>query len=380
MTNFQLTSGSNRYHFDAAGVAWSSGGEATGAWTTNLANQIVLSLPNTGSITFDVAWVFNDKNQLIIQSQNTEIFNFSAIGLENSFTTRDAALLVKPDRFGTFTFALSGDWGLTPDHNLTFTVGGVTSTLSGFLSDPLGRFMYQFANQDNVLETSVLGFAGFWQSKVDSSGMPLLDFHYRTPSGEGIFGLPEAVVFNRDSNQLAYIYSKGNKVLSLDFQGTLTIGADFAITYVLQRQVSSAGEEMVASSTLCFEATLAKPNLHDDLHLIITKPDGTAGVSTFTIGGEYQGVLGKVNLQVGFTFTQAFGGAGNQLTRTAAFSGALAFNSGQIQWTFSATGTTIDLALGVDIKLGPVQLDVRLNLPMGDGQASGVMFLLGVSF
>jgi len=380
MTNFQLTSGSNRYHFDAAGVAWSSGGEATGAWTTNLANQIVLTLPSTASISFDVAWVFNDKNQLTIQSQNSEIFNFSAIGLENSFTTRDAALLVKPDRFGTFTFALFGDWGLTPDHNLTFTVGGLTSTLSGFLSDPLGRFMYQFANQDNVLETSVLGFAGFWQSKVDSSGMPLLDFHYRTPFGEGIFRLPEAVVFNRDSNQLAYIYSKGNKVLSLDFQGSLTIGADFAITYVLQPQVSSAGEEMVASSTLCFKATLAKPNLHDDLHLTITKPDGTAGASTFTIAGEYQGVLGEVHLQVGFTFTQAFGGAGNQLTTTAAFSGALAFNSGQIQWTFSATGTTIDLAVGVDIKLGPVQIDVRLNLPMGDGQAAGVTFLLGVSF
>jgi len=34
----------------------------------------------------------------------------------------------------------------------------------------------------------------------------------------------------------------------------------------------------------------------------------------------------------------------------------------------------------VDIKLGPVQMDARLNLPMGGGQTSGVTFLLGVSF
>jgi hypothetical protein len=158
------------------------------------------------------------------------------------------------------------------------------------------------------------------------------------------------------------------------------IGADFEVTYVLQRQVSSEGDQMVASTTLGFGATLTAPRLHGDLQLTVTKPDGTAGASTFTIGGQYQGVLGKTNLQIGFTFTQTFGGVGNQITRTAAFRGALAFNGGAIQWTFSATGTAINLAVGVDIKLGPVQVDAMLNLPMGNGQTSGVTFLLGVSF
>jgi hypothetical protein len=36
--------------------------------------------------------------------------------------------------------------------------------------------------------------------------------------------------------------------------------------------------------------------------------------------------------------------------------------------------------VGVDIKLGPVQVDARLNLPMDGGQTAGVTFLLGVSF
>ncbi len=137
------------------------------------------------------------------------------------------------------------------------------------------------------------------------------------------------------------------------------------------------------STTLGFSATLTQPNLHGDLQLTVTKPDGTAGGSTLTIGGQCQGVLGKTSLQVGFTFTQTFGGAGNQITRTAAFSGTLAFSGGQVQWTFSATGTSINLAVGVDIKLGGVQLDARLNLPMDGGQTDGVVtgvtFLLGVS-
>lgn len=367
MSYFQLIKGAATYVFDTSGGV-SSAGISVGSWTTNATNQIV-----TSSVVFDVSWVFNSKNQLTIQSNGTEIFNFSSGGLRNSFTTRDTALIVKPDRSAAFTFALQGDWALTPDHNLTFAVGGVTSTLDGFVSDPLGRFIFHFANQDNVLETNVLGFAGFWQTKVDANGTPLLDFHYQTAAGERIFELPKALAINHSSNQLTYSYTKGNKNLSIDFQGTLMIGPTFEIAYVVQPQASSSGERMLFSTTLSFATTLAQPNLQGDLQL-------TAGASTFTIGGQCQGVLGKTSLQIGFTFTQTFGGAGNQITRTAAFSGALAFDGGQVQWTFSATGTTIDLAVGVDIKLGPIQLDARLNLPMDGGQTAGVTCLLGVSF
>jgi len=372
MSSFQLTNNGVTYSFDTAGSV-SLGGQPVGSWTTNAANQIVVALTRGGSQAFSVVWSFNSKNQLTIGSEHGETFNFASGGLYNSYSTRDTALVVKPDRAGNFTFALNGDWALTPDHNLTFTVNGVASTLDGFVSDPLGRFIFHFANQDNVLKTSVLGFVGYWQSKLDASGTPLVAFHYQTPGGEKTFELPKAIAINRGSNQLSYTYTKGNKNLSVDFQGTLMIGPAFEITYVVQPQVSSAGEEMVASTTLDFPATLAGPNLHGDLELAV-------GSSTFSIGGQYQGVLGKSNLQVGFTFTQTFGGAGNQITRTAAFGGTVAFQGTQVQWTFSVTGGTVDLAVGVDIKLGPVQLDARLNLTMGGGQTAGVMFLLGVNF
>lgn len=379
MATFQLTNGTSSYEFDMTGGV-SSAGVTVGFWTTNAANQIVATLTGGGTVTFNVSWLFNAKNQLTIQSQNTEIFNFASAGLYNSFTTRDTTLLVKPDLSGAFTFALNGDWNMTPDHNLSFMVSGVTSTLDGFVSDPIGRFIFHFANQDNVLETNVLGFAGYWQSKVDANGTPLLDFYYQSPTGQKVFELPKAVTVNRSSNQLTYTYTKDNKNLSIDFQGMLMVGPDFEISYVVQPQTSSSGEQMVSSTTLGFSATLTEPNLQGDLQLTVTKPDGTAGASTLIIGGQCQGVLGKTNLQVGFTYTQTFGGAGNQITRTAAFSGTLSFTGGQVQWTFSATGGAINLAVGVDIKLGPVQMDARLNLPVGGGQTAGVTFLLGVSF
>jgi hypothetical protein len=377
MTTFQIKNGSQIYDFDMAGGV-SVSGVNVGSWTTNATNQVVLAAANPA--VFDVLWAFNDRNQLTIQPPNAAVFNFATAGLRNSFTTFNGVLRVQPDRLGAFTFELYGDWNLDQNHNLIFTASGVASTLDGFVSDPLGRFIYHFANKDNVLETNVLGFAGWWQTSANANGTPLLDFYYQTPTGDGFFELPQPISINRGSNQLTYIYSKGNQTPSIDFQGALTIGPDFTITYVLQNQVSSSGAEMAASTTLAFSAMITQPNLHGDLLVTLVKPDGTAGNSTLTIGGQYQGVLGKTNLQAGFTFTQTFGGAGNQITRTAAFSGSLAFNSGAIQWTFSATGTTIDLSVGVDIKLGPIQIDARLNLPVDGGQTAGVTFLLGVSF
>ena len=370
MATFQLTNAAGTFDFDATG----------GLWTTGESNQIVLTNPDGSTQSFPVDWVFNDKNQLTVLSGGVEVFNFATAGIPNSFQTYNAVLRVQPDRNNSFVFELRGDWDLDSNCNLTFTAGGLTSTLDGFLSDPLGRFIYHFADQDQPLNTSVLGFVGAWQSSVDADGAPFLTFQYQKEEGVGLFQLPAGAAINRSSNQLAYNYQKGNKTLSIGFQGTLLIGPDFQITYVVQPQASSSGDPMLSSTTLGFDASLTTPNLHGDLALTVTKPDGSAGAVTLTIGGQYQGVLGKSNLQIGFTFTQTFGGAANQITRTAAFNGSLAFTNGEVQWTFSATGTTVDLAVGADIKLGPIQLDARLNLPLGGDEMSGVIALLGVSF
>jgi hypothetical protein len=106
---------------------------------------------------------------------------------------------------------LRGDWATDQEHNLMFTVGGLTSTLTGLASDPRGRFIYHFANQDNPLETSVLGFAGSWHNTADASGITLLESHHAkearadgTSGGKGVFQLRKAAAINRSSNQLPY--------------------------------------------------------------------------------------------------------------------------------------------------------------------------------
>jgi hypothetical protein len=379
MAQFTLTSGADQFDFDPTGGV-SSAGAAAGSWTTNQNNQIVVTKTDGTTATFDVDWVFNAKNQLTIQQAGAEVFNF-APGLRNTFTTASAILQVQPDRFSAFQFQLQGAWDLNANHDLTFTVNTKVSTLNGFVSDPLGRFIYHFANLDSPLQTNVLGFAGSWQSKTAADGTPLLEFHYQTPGGaDAFFDLPAAVAISRSTNQLTYSYSKANKTLSINFQGTLMISPDFQLTYVVNRQVSSSGAEMVGSTTLGFDATVTQPHLQGDLSLTIVKPDGTAGTTTLTIGGSFTGVLGKASLQVGFGYTQSFG-PGNQITRTAAFSGDLEFPEGKVQWTFSSTGSTIELAVGVDVKLSSTaSLDTRLNASFANGEVSGITFFLGLNF
>jgi hypothetical protein len=98
---------------------------------------------------------------------------------------------------------------------------------------------------------------------------------------------------------------------------------------------------MVASTTIGFDAMLAKPDFSGDLQVTLTKLDGSAG-STLTIGGKSQGVLGKTKLLVGFSYQQSFG-AGGTISRTAAFAGDLSFSGGEVQWTFYPSSTVCEI-------------------------------------
>ena len=212
MASFQLTNEIGTFDFDSAG----------GSWTTGESNQIVLITTDGTTLSFPVDWLFNGRNQLTIRSCGVEVFNFATAGLRNSFETRNAVLRVQPDRSNPFVFELRGDWDMDPDHNLTFTAGGVTSTLDGFVSDPLGRFIYHFADKDNrSTPTSWVSWARGRARWTRTALRCSLSSIKRNPVLV-ILQLPAAAAINRSSNQLAYTYQKGNKTLSIDFQGTLT--------------------------------------------------------------------------------------------------------------------------------------------------------------
>ncbi len=381
MPGLELKKNNDNYVLDPSGSV-TLNNAPDGKWKTDEGNKIVVTKNDNSTLNFDATWEFDSNNQLVVSADGKK-FNFHEIPANvPRYETRDAVLLVKPNKNQPFVFELRGNWALTESHDLSITINGKKSTLDGFIHDPRSRFMFHFSNKKNLLQGSVLGFVGTWSESVDADGKPRLQFSYKQagkPDGE--FMLPKGVAIERTQNQLIYEYEKQGKKRRIQFAGLLKINDDFTITYGLDKQTASNGEQQVASTTFTFSAAFKKKNFEGELDLAIKKDDGTVGSTVITIGGRFTAVLGSTHLQAGFTFEQ--NRAGNKITTTFGFAGQLEFKQGKIQWVFSTNNTTtktITLAVNVDINLGDKQLEAKLNLIVQGGQVKGITFFLGVAF
>jgi len=382
MAGLQVTKNNETFLIEPLGTV-SQNSNAVGKWKTDQANKIVLTKTDNTTLAFDVTWEFNSDNQLVVSAAGKK-FNFTEVAANvPRYETKDAVLVVKPNKDQPFSFELRGDWSLTKEHDLSITLNGKTSIIDGFVNDPRSRFMFHFSNKKNLLQGSVLGFVGDWSEFVDDTGQPRLKFSYkRAGQANGEFVLPKGIVVDKAINQLMYEYDKDGKKRRIQLVGTLLISDDFQINYGLDRQTTADGQQQVASTTFTFNAAFKKNNFTGDLDLAIKKQDGSIGTTTISISGKFTAVLGNTRLLAGFTFEQ--NRAGNKTTTTFGFSGKLEFKQGSIQWAFATDNTTsktITLAINVDINLSNhTQLDARLNLAMENGQLKAVTFFLGIAF
>lgn len=383
MPGLQLSKNNDNFVLDPLGTVTINNAPG-GKWKTDQTNKILVTKNDNTTVSFDVTWEFNSDNQLVVSAAGKK-FNFNEVpGNVPRYETRDALLVVRPNKNQPFSFELRADWSLSETHDLTITINGKASTIDGFINDPRSRFMFHFSNKKALLQSSVLGFVGTWSEFVDAGGQPRLKFVYkRDGQPDGEFVLPKGITIDKTMNQLMYEYDKNGNKRRIQLVGTLMISDDFTISYGLDRQTSANGQQQVGSTTFTFNAAFKKNNFTGDLDLAIVKQDGTIGSTTISISGRFTAVMGSTTLLAGFTFEQ--NRAGNKKTTTFGFSGKLQFNSnkGSIEWAFTTDNTTtktITLAINVDINVGAVQLDARLNLTMEGGQTKGVTFFLGVGF
>jgi hypothetical protein len=376
LPTFRLTEGADQFDLDLKGNA-SKNGVAFGSWTTDKQNRISLKGTDGSTTAIAVDWAFNDKNQLTIASGGQTLLTLApGPGRRPSFVTVNGVLKVSPNKPDPFVFELRPDWGMDANHNLTVKVGDSSSHIDGFVADPLGRFLYTFADKTNPLVTNVLGFAGGWQASDDGTAKAIFIFN-KEDGSTGTFNFPESLAVRTSTNQFSYTYAKNNRSFSVQLQGMLFIDPDFRITYVVARQLSGTGAEMVKATTISLAAEISKPNFHGDLTLQLKKADGQG--TSLTIGGNFSGARGKTGIQVGFSFAQTFG-PGNTLTRSVGFDGTITFASGQAHWNFALTGQTVTLAVGVDVKLGDFTGDLETKVVLENGQVASITVLLGFKF
>src|SRR4029453_4688007 len=211
MAGLQVTKNNETFLIEPSGSV-TQNNVAVGKWKTDQTNKIVVTKNDNSTMPFDVVWEFNSDNQLVVSVAGKK-FNFTEVPANfPRYETKDAVLVVKPNKDQPFSFELRGDWTLSESHDLSITINGKTSVIDGFINDPRSRFMFHFSNKKNLLQGSVLGFVGTWSKSVDDEGKPRLRFVYkrsRQPDGE--FVLPKGVVIDKTMNQLVYEYNKQSK-------------------------------------------------------------------------------------------------------------------------------------------------------------------------
>src|SRR5918992_2997668 len=260
MPPLQLTKNNDTFVLDPLGTVTINNAPG-GKWKTDQTNKIVVTKTDNTTLSFDVAWEFNSDNQLVVSAAGKK-FNFSEVPANiPRYETRNAVLVVKPNKNKDFSFELHGDWSLSETHDLTITINGKPSTIDGFINDPRSRFMFHFSNKKNMLQSSVLGFVGTWSEFVDPAGQPRLKFVYkRDGQPDGEFVLPKGITIDKSMNQLMYEYDKNGNKRRIQLVGTLMINDDFTIRYGLDRQTSGDGQQQVSRTTFTFGATFAKKN------------------------------------------------------------------------------------------------------------------------
>lgn len=354
MNSFKLSKDSEEYQLLIDGNVHDSQNNFIGNWSTDDTNNIEITLDNSDKVVVPVSWAFDENNHFVIQQEGTVVFNFNEYN-HPRFETKNAVLLIRPERIKKFQFEIRGEWDLTKEHKLSFTINNTQSIIDGYLADRYGRFIYHFHDKKSPWINGQLGFIGDWSQQTNNEGAPLLDFIYKREDGStDVFSLPNNIIINTTTNQFEYNYNGEDGSYSLSLSGYLEITESFEIKYTLARQKSSNGEEMVGKTIFTIGVSLNKNNWTGNLDLLVKKEDGSTGEFILSIGGDFIGKLGEANVEVGFLFIQRKDG-NEIIENVASLSGKVIFNDNKGHFEYSlnidSVNKTVAFKLGSEINL-----------------------------
>ena len=316
------------------------------------------------------------------------IVNFSLLEKERPrYTCDKAKLMVTPDvRNRNFSFPLFGEWDLNEEHLLIWTVNGVTSVLDGVLQDNRSRFVYRFRDKMDLRRRSRLIFMGSWEQEMrtdaDGDSFPSLNFHYICHDNtQRTFSLPGALVIDKSLNQFAYTYDKDNESVGITLMGFFEISENFEITYTIDKQVSTLGEEEVASTKFGLIAAVSNDKVEGELELQLLKDNNEPSNYKLLLAGEYFCEHDDSSLMIGFRFLQQK--EDGVVTTAVGLHGRLLFEEGEVFYVLDMDPfeKTLKLETGVQVQLeNGVGVDQKLLVKGTDGQVKKVTFLLGIRF
>jgi hypothetical protein len=379
MRTFQLKDGTDTITLDdTGGVA--RGGVPAGTWTTNRENQVVVTAANGSRKVIDVGWRFDGNNHLRIDQRGTDVFDVNGdAAAQPAFRLDRAVLFVKPDGAQPFEFSLRPAWNLTPQHDLTMTVNGKTSTIDGVISDNKSAFRFNFVDKLEVIEKFSLVFTGAWHNEPsgENPGAVVYDYQIADSVETGRFSLPNKLVIDDNFNVLAYRYDKGTRTRSVQLVGQFQLNSHAELSYAIERRDSADGP----STTLTFDVDVTGATSSGKVTFALKKRDGGHSSTSLTIGGNYGARFKNGVLMLTFAFKQQTI-AGSSTVRELTFAGEVQHAGGaSFAWVLAIANNTTTIALAAtDLKLGNATGDSKVVVRLQGGQVRSVDAMFGFSF
>jgi hypothetical protein len=379
MRTFELKDGTDTMTLDdAGGVAL--GGAAIGTWTINRDNKVVVTTANGKQRAIDVGWRFDGNNHLRIDQAGADVFDVNGdAATQPAFRLDRAVLFVKPDGARPFEFPLRPTWNLTPQHDLTMTVNGRTSTIDGVISDNNSAFRFNFVDKLEVIEKFSLVFTGAWHNEPtgDNPGAIVYDYEIADSPEKGRFTLPNKLVVDNNFNVLAYRYDKGTRTRSVQLIGQFQLNSHAELSYAIERRDNADGP----STTLTFDVDVTGATTAGKVTFALKRKDGAQAATSLTIGGNYGARFKNGVLMLTFAFKQQTI-AGSSTLRELTFAGEVQHDGGvSFAWVLSiANGTTTIALAATDLKLGKATGDSKVVVKLKGGEVKSVDAMFGFSF
>jgi hypothetical protein len=221
--------------------------------------------------------------------------------------------------------------------NLKLSIGGVASTLDGFIEDSRSRFRFQFYDKALANFPSSLVFSGAWERITKAGDDKTIQLHFKLDDPQledpaAPLNLPQAVRVDPARNHLVLVYqSSSYGERRLEFQGTLEIKPNWTLSF----KIADSKEGGVRKSRIDVETTFDWDHAQGKLVLYVGRQK-RPGVQTIEVGGALQAKL--KNGTVAWTFAYRNSTAGGQSVMTIATSVTFTFQNNAIWIEYTQAG------------------------------------------
>lgn len=341
-------------------------GTAHGTWTTDEDNALEITAKKDGAVLRQPARWSTKTNRLSVQPEGGEAVEFiDATGGDIQFRVKNNRLQVDPVADDEFSFALSGDWGMTADFSaIQLKTAADTLTFTGGLNDSQSRFVWAFDAETAAIKKRFnLRFDGAWklQKRADNKAgvLAVFSFEYTVKGAttKDTFELPvELTADTAHGNRLLLSYKRDGSATQwgVAFAGRFTTKGGAVIGYSAELY----DENGKISSRFTFDF---KGKIKD-------KSTGTRNTLKFELTVAGQAI--DLTLAGSFNFTKSsltFSLKLNTSTKTGEIS-TISFGV-----KFATTdGLTVDLNVLVDGKAVTIVLKVNADIKLGGSRKGSV--------